>query len=611
MGIEIIMVFAVLAMAVLLFITEWFPVDKIAFLIIVSLLALGLTDPEEAISGFANPATITVLALMIVAISLEDNGIIDWLTAGIKKLSILPLLLITPSFMLVSSIISAFISTTAVVIIFIKIVSQLSERYNFSTSKLLMPISFAGILGGSCTLMGTSTNLIVNNIALELGADRLGFFEFTMFGLVFLIIGLVFMTIASRWLPKDRSVDLASNYGIQEFLFTVTIPTDSPLNEQKIAETPFYDNPNISIIKLIRNGNVVNAPGKYIQLKSTDQLVLMSNVEDLAAIITNDNLVLHDDRLQQAAQERDVNVQLDKDGGQDQQAASLVELLVLPGSNLLGRTLQQIRQMSFKGSFPLALQKRKNLRNTKERLIRKNVKEIRIKPGDRVLVELQDGNIQDLHEMENIAILNQHEFDSHVPVSKKWITLTIFLAIIALASSGVFTILSSTIIGIGALLLANCITLEKIYKRVNWQIIFLLAGMIPLGIAMNNTGTDQFISQQLLMLFTGQHEVLVLGLVFLFTMILSGTISNNATAIITTPIAISVATGLDLPLKPFILAVMFAANFSFFTPVGYQTNALIYGTGVYKFRHFLIIGGMLSLILLVVGTLLLSTLFDA
>ncbi|WP_316931650.1 SLC13 family permease [Nonlabens sp. YIK11] len=602
---EIILVFCVLGMTILLFLTEWFPIDKIAFLIIVSLVLLGLTKPEEAISGFADPATITVLSLMIIAISLEDNGVIEWLTSGIKRVSILPLILITPVFMFVSASISAFISTTAVVIIFIKIVSQLSAKYNFSASKLLMPISFAGILGGSCTLMGTSTNLIVNSVARNLGAERLGFFEFTVFGLVFLVIGIVFMTIASKWLPKDKSKDLAENYGLQEFIFTVTITEESKLVDQLLSESILEENPDISIIKLIRDRKVVNAPGKYINVKVGDELVLMGTVEDLAQFVQKENLLLHDERNTKDKIQQANNIE-EKD--EESPVMKYIELLILPGSNLIGSTLRKIRRSSLYGAYPLAIQKRKNIRNTKDRLIRKDINDIRVKPGDRLLLELQDGSMRDLERLENVAILNEHELKSSVPLYKKYITLFTLLAVIGLASSGVLTILASALTGIGILLLTNCISLEKIYQKVNWQIVFLLAGMIPLGIAMNNTGTDTWISEQLLEILQGQAPIIVLGLIFLFTMLMSGTISNNATAIIMTPIAMSVGAGFGLEVKPFILAVMFAANFSFFTPVGYQTNALIYGTGIYKFKHFLIIGGILSIILWIVGTLLLSTL---
>lgn len=612
MELPILLVFIIIGITIVLFITEFFPIDKIAFFIIVALAVLNLTTPEEAISGFANPATITILCLMIVAVGLEENGVIQWLTDIIKKLKILPLILITPVFMLISASISAFISTTAVVIIFIKIVSQLAEKYNFSTSKLLMPISFAGILGGSCTLMGTSTNLLVNAISKDLGAEAFSFFEFTGYGLILLAIGVVFMTIASRFLPKDKKEKLEDLYGLDEYVFSLKVAPESSMIEKRIEEVKVFAENTASILKLIRGKQIMNAPGKYVRLREDDTLVLMCDIETIAGLTENEDLIIHDrkKRTEDAAEREKENNETKKDKDKEDKetpALSFVELLILPGSKYIGKTLRNLRLMTFEGAYPLAIKKRKNIRNTKERLIRKNVNKINLKPGDRLLLEMQEHSVSKLHNIENTAILNQHEFTSSKTTLQKSTALIILLAMIGLAASGVLTILTASLTGVAAMLLTKSISLEDIYHKINWQIIFLLAGMIPLGVAMTNTGTDMWISENLLKLLTGQEPIVVLGLLFGFTMLMSGTISNNATAIIMTPIAISIASGLGLPLKPFILAIMFAANYSFFTPVGYQTNTLIYGTGVYKFRHFVIIGGILSLILWVVATLLLST----
>lgn len=609
MELPVLLVFIIIGISVLLFVTEYFPIDKIAFLIIVALLLTQLTTPEEAISGFSNPAVITILSLMILAIGLEDNGVIQWLTDAIKKLKILPLLLLTPAFMLVSSVISSFISTTAVVIIFIKIISQLADRFNFSSAKLLMPISFAGILGGSCTLMGTSTNLLVNSIAKKSGVEAFGFFEFTLYGAIFLAIGIVFMTIASRFLPKDPEANLQENYDIDSYVFTVKIPTKhheddkvSDLVGKTISEVSFITEERAIPLKLIRDKKVINAPGKYIILKENDNLVLMSSLENITEIVEKHHLIINDKRREE--QEAEYG-----DGDEkDESDMTYVELLILPGSHLIGKTLKKIRKISLNGAFPIAVNKRKNIRNTQERLIRKNIKDINLKPGDRLLVELQEQRLSKLYELENVAVLNKHEYIPAIPLRRKITALAILLSVIGLAASGILTILSASLIGVAAMLAFRLISLENIYHKVNWQIIFLLAGMIPLGIAMSNSGADGFISEHLLALLHGQKPMIVIGLIFGFTMILSAFVSNNATAIIMTPIAIALAAGLHLDVKPFVLAVMFGANFSFFTPVGYQTNTLIYGTGLYKFKHFLIIGGMLSIILWITGTILLSNL---
>ncbi|SRX73641.1 sodium:proton antiporter [Aequorivita antarctica] len=605
---EIILVFSILFITIILFAFEVFSVDKIAMLIIASLALTGLVKPEEAISGFSNTATITVLSLMIIALALEDNGVIASLARFLKNLHILPLFLLLPIFMFITGGISAFINTTAVVIVFIKIISELAKRFNVSQSKLLLPISFAGILGGSCTLMGTSTNLIVNSVARDLGAERFSFFEFSFFGVIFLIVGIIVVTIASRWLPNDSKEDLQDAYDLDNYVTTVVINKGSNLIDKNIEDTFLYNNPEISILKLTRNKQITNAPGRYITLKANDKLLLMCDLENLTKINEAEGLSVHKT---QENDKKKIAEKFEEENGnaKKQDDLGFVELLILPGSILIGKTLKQLRKQTFQSALPIAIKKRRNIRNTKERLVRKNIEQITLKPGDRLLVEIPKNEIGQLYEMENVAILREHKTKPVVNTRKKTLSFVILLLVIGLAASGILSILISAITGVSLLLLTRCLDLNDVYHRINWQVIFLLAGMMPLGIAMNNTGADKWISDHLLVILSGQSNLVVIGLIFLITMLMSSVVSNNATAIIMTPIAIAVAVGLDLSMKPFILSVLFGANFSFFTPMGYQTNTLIYGMGIYKFKHFFIIGGILSIILWVLGTFMLSTLF--
>lgn len=608
MDLAILEVFIILGVTIFLFVTELFPVDKIAIFIIVSLILLGLVTPEEGISGFSNTATITVLALMIIAVALEDNGVIAWFTDGLQRLSILPLLLLIPTFMFLTAGISAFISTTAVVIVFIKIIFQLAERYGIAAGKLLLPVSFAGILGGSCTLMGTSTNLIVNSVAQNRGIEKLGFFEFAWFGLIFLVIGIVVVTIASKFLPKKNvSERLEVDYEINNLITTVTINSNSPLVGKAIQDTFLFKDPEVTLLKLIRNHVVTNAPGRYITLAEQDKLVVMADLENIERISQEENLTQASKALQTAETfSKDQKKKTEQESKETQ--IQLIEVLVLPGSAFVGSTLNNLKRLKLEGALPIAIKKRKNIRNTTERLIRKDLNQIRIKPGDRILLEITQTELNTLENLEGIVILKMHEPFKAKNNKRKYITAAILLAVIAMAASGLLSILASSLTGIGLLLATNSLEMNKIYHKVDWQIFFLLAGMIPLGVAMTNSGADLWLSEHLLALFEGRNNLFILGALFLITMILSGSISNNATAVIMAPIAISVASGLNLPAKPFILAVMFAANFSFFTPVGYQTNTLIYNLGIYRFKHFLILGGILSIILCVAGTFLLATL---
>ncbi len=611
MTIEIIQVFSILFITIILFAFEVFPIDKIALFLIVSLSLTGLVTPEEAISGFSNTATITVLSLMIIAIGLEDTGVISSLARMMKNLHILPLILILPIFMFITAGISAFISTTAVVIVFIKIIAELSRRFNLSQTKLLLPISFAGILGGSCTLMGTSTNLIVNSVAEDLGAEKFSFFEFSLFGLVFLVIGIIIITIASRFLPKDKRKSIQEDYQLQDFVTTVEIGENSPLVGKKIEDTFLYNNSDLSILKLTRDRKITNAPGRYITFNAGDVLVLMCDIENLVRLNEAEGLTIHKEKKTKDESDKEIEIEDKKEDSEEKPEVefSFIELLILPGSNLIGKTLKQLRNFTIQNATPIAIKKRLNIRNTKERLIRKHIKSIRLKPGDRLVVEIPKDELQSLNRLENIAILREHESQNSGTPVKRAMAFSILLIVIGLASTGVLSILISALLGVCLLLLTRCLDLSEVYHRVNWQVIFLLAGMIPLGVAMHNSGADKFISQHLLDLLMGQSNIIIIGLIFLITMLLSSVVSNNATAIIMTPIAISVSVGLGLDMKPFILAVLFGANFSFFTPMGYQTNTLIYGMGIYKFKHFAIIGGILSLVLWLLGTFMLSTLF--
>lgn len=603
MSLEIAILFLIIIVVIILFALEVFPVDKIAFFILAALLLTNLVSPEEAISGFSSPATITVLALMIIAIGLETNGVIDWLASGLKNLRVLPVFLMVPFFMFIAGSISAFINTTAVVIVFIKIITELSARYDIPNSKLLLPISFAGIIGGSCTLMGTSTNLIVNAVAIDRGVERFSFFEFTWYGVIFMVITIVVVSSMIKFLPRSKKTKISEDYNLDEYITKVIIKSNSSAIGKSIGESFLSDEDDIEVLRLKRNGIINDWPGKFTTLKDGDQLLLRCNLENLlklkdaegfTVIKEEDNKKLADPIID--SEELEENVQV-------------VEILMLPNSPLIGKSIKTVGWYDLHGAVPLAIRKRRNFRNPRRRIFNRGKDEIELRVGDRLLVEVSESALEELQKIENVTILQQHKNIEVTTVTKRYLSLGILLVVIGLSAFSIFPILKSAIIGCFLMIFTKCIDLGKIYEQVNWQIIFLLAGMIPLGVAMNNTGADQWISDQLLLVFENQTDTIIIGILFLVTMILSGFISNNATAIIITPIAISIAASMQMDPKPFILSVLFASNFSFFTPVGYQTNTIIYGMGIYRFRHFFIIGGLVSLVLWVTASLLLSASF--
>ncbi len=602
MTIDIILVFIILGLVIILFALEVFPVDKIAFFIMVSLLLTKLITPEEAISGFSNPATITVLALMIIAIGLEINGVISWLSNSLKNLKGLPIYLMIPIFMLIAGSISAFINTTAVVIVFIKIITDLSAKYNIPSEKLLLPVSFAGIIGGSCTLMGTSTNLIVNAIAIEKGVERFTFFEFTKYGVLFLGITILIVSLLHKFLPNKGKIDLNKDYNLDEYITKVIINKNSDAIGKKILDTFFHNNTEIEILRLKRDGIINDRPGKYTILKEKDQLLLRCNLENLVKLKEHKGFSV----IKEESKKFTLPI-TDAEGLEEN--IQVVEILMLPNSPLIGKSIKSVGNFDLQGAVPLAIKKRRNFRHPGERVFNKKRDEIELRVGDRLLVEVSAKALSDLGKIDNITILQQYQEIEVKKKSKRIISLGILVVVVALSAFSIFPILQSALVGVFLMIFTKCLDLGKAYSQINWQVIFLLAGMIPLGIAMSNSGADMWIANHLLALFTEQSSTIIIGILFLVTMILSGFVSNNATAIIITPIAITIAASMKLDPKPFILAIMFAANFSFFTPVGYQTNTLIYGMGMYKFKHFLIIGGSVSLVLWIVASLLLSGTF--
>lgn len=537
---------------------------------------------------------------MILAYALEKNGVIKYAVGKMSGLSKQTMWFVLPIFMFVTGGISAFISTTAVVIVFIKMINELHEVHGLSKSKLLLPISFAGILGGSCTLMGTSTNLIVNAIATEQGIAEMSFFEFTVPGIILLLISIVIITILGVWLlPEDENITLQDEYRVSDYMTRIRIKEGSEYIGKILADTEFYTDESIQLLKLRRGKLIYFDPNKKIELKQDDVLLVKTSISTIQSFSENENI--------------DLITRKDLQNAEGDDEVILAELLVLPNSALIGKSLDNIRKISFRGSMPLAIKKRRTLfnqsaANQKER-IKSDYANLRLEAGDSILIETTTAKKSNLTYMNNVMLVNQFDAGLQVDNKKRILSSIIMLIVIGLAAFGVFPILKSVLVGVFLMLIFKCVELNNTYHSINWQVIVLLACMIPIGIAMKNTGADQLIVDQLIHLLDGFNPKMVIAIIFLITMISSGFISNNAVAIIMTPVAIGLATALSIPVYAFLVAVIFGANFSFFTPVGYQTNTIIYALGLYRFKHFFIIGGILSLILWIISVILINHFF--
>ncbi len=587
---EIMAVYGIIAVLILLFISEKLSIDVIAFSLMVVLMVTGLVTPQQGIMGFANQATVTILALMLIGVGLEQSGAVTQLGKRLEPLLLRPQWQSISILMIITATVSAFISTTAVVIVFLRILVQLSRRLELPLSKFLMPLSFAAILGGSCSLMGTSTNLIVNGIAKDFGVEPFGLFEFTNVGVIFFVAALLYMIFVGRHLLTDRRKknELTESYRIKKYLIVLRIPENSSLIGQRVEESLFSKESDLDLLEVRHNVKRPRFAAENEEFSEGDLLLVKSELEHLQNIFSNKDLSL-----------------INHEGKGDEQLSDtdfiLCEAMVGPNSKLIGKLLSKINIKQNYSAMPLAVRQGKNLVN-------EQLRKVRIEVGDILLMQVRKGDFKRFYQSPDFVVLEEHT-EYNQKTDKRYLAICILIGVILVSAFGFLPIMVSSLAGAALMMLTRCIDLKTAYREIDWSIIFLLAGMIPLGSAMHNTGADQYLANLFVDVVGDAEPRLFIAAIFGITCLMSGFISNNATAILLAPIAISIALQLNLSPQPFLLAVMFAANMSFFTPIGYQTNTLIFSPGNYKFRDFMIVGGILTLIVWGLATVLIPVFY--
>lgn len=592
MTIEIALLFIIILTLIVLLALEVLPSDTLAMSLLVVLILGGFVSPQEGISGLSNQATVTILALMILTVGLETTGVITTLGKYLKRWLIGGELHTIAILMIIVGTASAFISTTAVVIVFLRIMIKLARKMPTNLSRLLMPLSFAGILGGSCTLLGTSTNLLVSAIAKDYQLAPFGVFEFTHVGVIFFLAGLAYMLLLGRKLIPERKKevrDLTEEYAIQPYLAEVSVPATSQLVGKRIEETLFFRDQEVDLIEIKRLGDLPHFATALEQFQPGDVLLIKGSVEKIAELRQNNDVRLVSQPATRA-QERLNTTDM-----------TLCEVIVRPSFRLAGQPLNKVNMKLDYNAVPLAVKKN-------QQYFRSDLQELEIDPGDTLLLEVGRANFERFYNSPEFVVLQEHE-DLAAKTGKRFLAALIVVLVIAVAALDILPIMVSALTGCVAMFLTGCLDLQKAYRRVDWSVYFLLAGVIPLGIAMTNTGADQLISAMFIQGFGALSPRLLVAVLFLFTMLLSAVISNNATAILLAPIAFSIAGDLSLDPRPLLLTIMFAANMSFLSPIGYQTNTLIYGPGGYRFTDFIKVGGGLSLLIWLLATLIIPLLY--
>lgn len=588
---ELALVFIVLAVALVLFVTEAIPIDVTALLILVALVVSGVLTPEEGVRGFSNPAPVTVAAVLVLSAGLIRTGAVARLGASFSRMGGSAEVGQMSVILISVGILSAFINNTAAVAMFIPIVLGIARDKKISPSKLLIPVSFAGILGGICTYIGTSTNIIVGSILEEQGFEPFRMFEFSPLGGLFLVLGVVYLLIFGRkLLPARKSQDdLTKDYHLREYLTELIIQSRSRLIGKTLKESKLSLENDIQVLEIRRNKERLTSLLPEIALEEGDVLIVKGNIDNIIRVRESEGVAIHP---RVKFQDEDL----------ESPDVVLAECVISARSGLIGKTIKQI---DFRRRFQAtALAIRRHGGEFQEKLGR-----VKLHFGDTLLIQGRRDRLQGLRDSQDFMLIMEDSSTPRYRKQKMAVCVAIFAAVIVLAAAGIVPIMVAAMLGAVTMVITRCLTIQEGYEAIDMRIIFLIAGTLSLGLALQKTGGAELIAN-LVIRFAGPYgPSAVLAVLYLLTMVLTELMSNNATAALLTPIAIEIAAGMGVDVRPFAFCIAFAASASFLSPIGYQTNTLVYGPGGYKFTDYFKVGWPISLSIWVLATLLIPVLW--
>ena len=588
MTFEIIVLLTLISGALILFVSEIIPMDLTAIVVMVMLMVTGLVTPEEGVAGFSNSATLTVLALLIISLGLQNTGVVEYIGNKLIAVSGNNPTWILLMILLVTGFLSAFLNNTAVVALFIPVVFQISHAKNISASKLLIPLSFAAMVGGSATLIGTSTNLLLNSVSQSYGFEGFTLFEFTTLGgLLFLVLIIYMIFIGTRLLPERREGgrdNLTDQYDLNNYLTELVVQRDFPYLGKSLEDSPLIKNEEIEVLEIIRDDGVIWLPDEVQQFKEHDILVVKTNLKEIFQVEWMEGLAIRP------------NISI-ADETLDTTESILIEVLIGINSDLIGQKISDIGFRKLYNAVPLAVRRKGTAKQT-------NLTELQLRFGDILLLEVKMAGVEKFYNDKNLIVLQKfYKGDlkyQRLKKDKMFLSIAILGAVVLLAVINILPILISAWLGVIAIFLTKCIDLKKAYENIQWNVIFLLAGLIPLGIAMENSGTDQYLAGIITGVIGDSSPSITIGILFLFSAILTSIISNNAAVVLLAPIVMQISESIGLDAKILLLAILFGCNASFLTPMGYQTNVMVYAPGNYRFTDYLKVGGGLCILFLIV-----------
>ena len=591
-------VFALIVASLVLYATEKVPLEVTSLGVLCALLVIFYIVPVPGedgtnqlgavtlFSGFANPALIAVLALLVIGDALERTGALDQgaamvLAAG--RGSATGTMVMALGTVLV---VSAVLNNIPVVVIFIPIMQAISLRIEKRPSRLMMPLSFAAMLGGMTTLIGSSTNLLVSSGLVQLGETPFGFFDFTVPGIVLAVSGLIYLLTVAPYLLPDRE-DMASSLtrDSRRFIAQITITPDSHFNDSGFDGGRLSEFSEIMVLMVQRGERAFLPPFETITLESDDILIVAATRDVLAEVAKADPAALHPRFSNESGAAGRWTA-----GGQ-----MIAETMVKPGSSMIGRTLEEIRFRYAHHCIVIGIQRRSHL-------LRRRLTEIRLEAGDELLLQGRREDIQALRGNHDVLLMEWSA--ANIPTAHHAKRAgAIFFGVVALAATGIMPIAITALTGAVAMVATGVISVRDAMRALDRQLVFLIATALALGSALQASGGADFLAESMLLAFGDSSVVTVLSAFFLLVALLSNVLSTKATAVLFTPIAVGVAHAVNAPVEPFAVAVVFAANCSFASPVGYQTNLLVMGPGRYRFVDFVRAGLPLIFLLWIVFSL--------
>jgi di/tricarboxylate transporter len=596
-------VFAIILVALLFFVAEPVPIDITAIGVMVALIVLEpwtQVTPAQGVSGFASSATLTVLAMFVLSEGIRQTGVINIIGEEIAdRFGHSPFGQLAAVLGLAGGS-AGFINNTPVVAVMIPMVSELSNRTGISPSKLLIPVSFASMMGGMLTLIGTSTNILASDVYDRIGGtatEPFSMFEFTALGVLVLVSGTAYLlAFGPRLLPErvKAETELTDEFEMTEYLTEVVVREESPMVGRYVDDALVDIEVDADIVQLIRDKQIFNEPLARKEIRPGDILVLRVDRESLVGLMDTEFLAFAPDaEVTDDLLEADDTLVEELEQTVDEQR--LVEVVLTPDTNLIGETLETLNFRQRYDATVLAIRRGGGI-------IHQRMDKRRLRAGDTLLIQATEDTVRRFQTDRNFVVaqeLTRPDFRTErIPVA-----MGVVAAVVATAALGALPIMVSALAGIVAMVATGCVKPNEVYDAVDWNVIFLLAGLIPLGIAMEQTGAATWLADLVVSSGAGLGIVALLGVFYVFTALITNVISNNASVVLMIPVAYDTAIQLGADPFAFVLAVTFAASTAMLTPIGYQTNLMVYGPGGYKFTDFARLGAPLQLLLTVVTTL--------